>query len=286
MSAKQIFVIVRDEFVYGGHILSLGSVSIVFTSAILLNISINWVFLIVVYLITYIVYSYNRFREYEEDFLTNYDRTQHLIRYMKYIPLIISCLVLIVIGILTYFGSQLGLISGLLLLLFGLFYSMYFKKITEKIVGFKNFYVSFFWAFLVIFLVFYYSSPFDLSVLLLFIFIFLRWLVNTTFFDIKDIESDKKYNLNTIPVLYGKNKTLNYLHIINIFSLALIVIVVYKNIFSISFLSLSFFYFYSFYYIQKTKNGSINVNKLSYVMVDGEYLLWPIVLILGKFVCL
>ena len=218
--------------------------------------------------------------------MTNYDRTRHLTKYIKYVPLIIFCLILIVIGMLAYFGNQLGLIFGLLLLLFGLLYSMYFKKVTEKIVGFKNFYVSFFWASLVIFLVSYYSLPFNLPVLLLFIFVFLRLLVNTIFFDIKDIESDKKYDLNTIPVMYGKNKTLNYLHIVNIFSFALVMAGVYKNIFSISFLSLSIFCFYSFYYIQKTKNGSINVNKLSYIMVDGEYLFWPMILILGKFIFL
>ena len=286
MSPKQIFVIIGNEFIYGGHLLSLGAIGIVFTSAILLDILISWDFLIVVYLITYVVYLYNRFREYEKDFLTNYNRTKHLVKYIKYMPFIICCLVLIIIWILVCFGSQLGLISGLLLLLFGLLYSTHFKEITKKIVGFKNFYVSFFWAFLVIFLAFYYFLPLNLPVLLLFIFIFLRWLINTTFFDIKDIKSDKEYKLNTIPVLYGKNKTLNYLHVVNVLSLVLVMVAVYKDIFSIFFLSLLLFYFYSFYYIQKTKNGNINVSKLSYIVVDGEYLFWPIVLILGKFVFL
>lgn len=286
MKVKPILIFVWNEFIFGGHLLSLGAVSIVFTSAVLLNISITIDFLLIVYLIAYIIYLYDRFKEYKKDFLTNRDRTQHMTRYVKYTSIIIFCCILIVVWTLLSFGNQLSLIFGFLLIVFGLLYNVYFKKITKKIVGFKNFYVAFSWSLLVIFLVFYYSFSLDLSVLSISLFIFLRLLINTVFFDIKDIESDKKCNLNTIPVLYSKNKTLNYLHIINISSLALIMVVVYKDIFPTFFLSLAFFCFYSFYYIQKAKNVNVNVNKLSYIIVDGEYLLWPIVLILGKFICL
>jgi len=284
MKVEWILKFVWDEFIYGGHLLSLGAVSIVFTSALLLGIPVGWDFLMIVYLITYIIYLYDRFRGLEQDSSTNYDRSRHIKKYVKYIPIIISSSILIIIGILFYFGNWSSLVFGLLLLLFGLFYNSFFKKLTQKIVGFKNFYVAFEWALLVVFLAFYYSFPLDLAVLLLFIFIFLRWLINTIFFDIKDIKSDKEHNLGTIPVSYGKNKTLNYLHIINIFSFVLVIIGVYKNILPVSFLSLSIFYFYSFFYIQKAKNKSVNINSLSYIMVDGEYLFWSIVLFLSNII--
>lgn len=285
MRVKKALKSIWDEFVYGGHLLSLGSTSIVFASAMLLNIPITWDFLLIVYLITYIVYLYDRFRGLKQDLLTNCNRSKHISKYIKYVPSIVFCSAVIIVGMLIYFGNQSSLIFGLLVLLFGLLYNAFFKKITQKIVGFKNFYVAFMWSLSVIFLVIYYSFPLNLTVLLLSIFVFLRWLVNTVFFDIKDIKSDKEHDLNTIPILYSKNKTLNYLHIVNILSLVLIIIGVYKNIFSICFLSLSIFYFYSFYYIQEARNENININKLSYIMVDGEYLLWPITLILCKFIC-
>ena len=278
MKAKQVLGFAWREFVYGGHLLSLGAVSIVFTSAVLLDILIAWDFLLVVYLITYTVYLYNRFKEFNEDFLTNPDRTQHVKRYINRIPFIISCSVLIIIGILLHFGNFLSLVFGLLLLLLGMLYSVCFKKLTRKIVGFKSFYVSFIWASLVIFLAFYYSFSLNLATFFIFFFIFLRWLINSIFFDIKDTKLDKKDYLKTLPVLLGKMKVLSYLHIINIFSIVPIIIGVFKNLLPPYALFLLIFYFYSFYYLQKVKDEKANVHNLSYVMVDGEYLLWLTIL--------
>ena len=77
MKLKKILNSIWNEFVYGGHLLSLGAVSIVYTASILLDIRITWDFLLVVYLGTESVYLYNRFKEYKVDFLTNPERTEH-----------------------------------------------------------------------------------------------------------------------------------------------------------------------------------------------------------------
>lgn len=284
MKIKQILRFAKDEFIYGGHLLSLGAASIVFTFAILLDIKITWDFLLIVYLITHTVYLCNRFIEFEKDFLTNSNRTQHVKKYIQYSFFIIFCFILIIVILLLRFGNFLSLIFGLLLLLFGIFYSLFFKNLTKKIIGFKNFYVSFFWALLVIFLIFYYSFFFNLPVFFLFSFVFLRWLINTIFFDIKDTESDKKDNLKTIILYLGKERTLFFLHIVNLISFLPIIIGVYKNVLSLSSLSLVVFYFYSFYYLQKAKDEKTNIYNLSYMMVDGEYLLWSIVLFLVNFI--
>ena len=163
MKVERISNFVWNEFIFGGHLLSLGAVSVVFTSAILLGIRITIDFLLIIYLIAYTIYLYNRFKEYKKDFLTNYDRTQHIAKYIKYTPVIIFCCMLIVICMLLYFGNQISLIFGLLLLIFGLLYSVYFKEMTGRIIGFKNFYVALMWSLLVIFLAFYYSFPLNLS---------------------------------------------------------------------------------------------------------------------------
>jgi 4-hydroxybenzoate polyprenyltransferase len=284
MKTKEFLKFAWDEFIYGGHLLSFGAVSIVVTSAILLSISITWDFLVIVYLITYTVYLYNRFIEYDDDFLTNQKRTQHIKRYIKYMPCIVFCSVLVIVSMLLRFSDFLGLTFGLSLLLFGLLYSISSKKITKNIIGFKSFYVSFIWASLVIFLVVYYSLSLNLFIFLLFIFVFLRWMINTIFFDIKDIESDKENNLKTIPILIGKRRTLNYLQIINILSFSLIVFGVLINIFPTFSLSLLILCLYSFYYFKKANSKNVNISKLSCIIVDGEYLFWPIILFLSKFV--
>ncbi len=130
MVIEKILKSVWDEFVYGGHLLSLGSISGVFTSAILLDIKITWDFLVIVYLITYTIYLYNRFKELEKDSLTNFERTQHLTIYIKYAPFIIFCSTFIITIMLFCFGNFLNLIFGLSILLAGMLYSLFFKEIN------------------------------------------------------------------------------------------------------------------------------------------------------------
>jgi len=274
---------VGKEFIYGGHLISLGASSVVLTSAILLNIPITWDFLLIVYLITYTVYLYNRFKEFDEDFLTNPDRTQHIGGYIKYTPLIVFCSILVVVGLLLCFSNFLSLIFGLLLLLLGVLYSVCLKKVTKKIVGFKSFYVSFIWALLVIFLAIYYSFPLSLSVFLIVFFVFLRCMIITSFCDVKDVESDSKENLLTLIVTYKKEGLVKLLIIFNVLSAALIIIGIYLSLFSLFSLMLIFTFFYSSCYLRKLSDRKITSPFLYDVFVDGEKFLWSIFVLWGKF---
>ena len=127
--------------------------------------------------------------------------------------------------ILMHFANFWSIVFGFLILISGLLYTNYFKKVTRRIVGFKSFYIAFTWSLLVVFLAFYYSFSLNLSVFLISSFVFLRVLLNTIFFDIKDIESDKKDNLKTMPIFLGKDRTLKYLNILNAVSFIIILIV-------------------------------------------------------------
>ena len=284
MNIKKILKFVWNEFIYGGHLLSLGASSILCSGAIIFNKKVSIPLLIVGYTMAQIVYFYNHYKEIKKDFLTNSERVKHLEKTKNYFLIICILYCLFFIISLIYLNNLKAILIVLLIIFGGLLFTDFFKNFTKKITGFKNFYVAFFWALLIILAGVFYNIPFDLSLFLLFSFVFLRWLVNTTFFDIKDIESDIKENLKTIPILLGKAKTLNYLHIINIFSFLLIIISIYKNILPLFSLSLLVFYFYSFYYLQRAKNERIDVHNLSYIMVDGEYLFWPFILLFGKLI--
>mgnify|MGYP000052318336 CR=1 FL=1 len=85
-----------------------------------------------------------------------------------------------------------------------------------------------------------------ISLLLLFLFVFLRWIINTAFFDVKDIEADKKDNLKTFPVVLGNKNFLRFIHILNLFSFSPIIIGVYFDTLPSFTLALCLFYFYSF----------------------------------------
>lgn len=273
-----------NEFVYGGHLLSLGAASIVFTSAILLGIKITWDCLLVVYLGAQIIYLYNRYKEFQKDSLTNPERTKHIKKYIKYTPLIIFCFIVILVGILIYFNKIVSLFFGLIMLFLGLFYSISLKNLTKKIIAFKTIFVSLMWALLVIFLAIYYSFPLNLAVVLVFVFIFLRLFINTNFFDIKDIESDKKEGLLTTPIVLGQKKLINMLSVVSVLSIIPIGIGLYYKLFPTFSIMLLFTIFYTFLYFQKIKNKNFNTDFLFSVWVDGEYLLWSVFILIGKFI--
>ena len=156
----KILKIVWDEFIYGGHLLSLGASSIVFTSAILLGIKITWDCLVIVYLGMQSAYLYNRYKDFKKDYLTNPERTKHFEKYVSKIPIIIGIFILIIILMLFYFSTPEILLFGLFLVLMSLLYSKIFKDFTKKIPGFKGFYVALMWASLALFLIVYYSFSF------------------------------------------------------------------------------------------------------------------------------
>jgi hypothetical protein len=179
---KKLFESIWNEFVYGGHLLSLGAVSIVYTAAILLGIKITWDFLVIVYLGIYTPYLYNRYKEFNKDFLTNPERTKHIGRYVKYIPLMISFFTLIIIGIFLYFNKIPALLFAIFLLFLSFSYSILFKGLSKKIVGFKNFYISLSWALLAVLLAIYYSFSLNLAIFLIVIFYFFEISFKYNFF--------------------------------------------------------------------------------------------------------
>jgi 4-hydroxybenzoate polyprenyltransferase len=107
-------------------------------------------------------------------------------------------------------------------------------------------------------------------------------MVNTCFCDIKDMENDKKYQIKTLPVVLGKEKFIVVLHIINIISLTPILIGVYLHVLPLFSLLLVALIMYSVYYIQKSKRKETNIQSLSSIVVDGEYVFWPFILFVGS----
>jgi hypothetical protein len=79
-----------QEFIYGAHLLALGAGAIIVSSTLLLNIKISWDYPLIIYLTAYTAYLFNRYKEIDKDIFTNPERTHHLKKYIKYVPLIIS----------------------------------------------------------------------------------------------------------------------------------------------------------------------------------------------------
>lgn len=274
---KQSLKFILDEFIYGGHLISLGAVSVVFTAAILLEIKITWEFLLVVYLETQAVYWYYQFQDIESDFSTNTERCSHIKKYVKKIPYLIVIFILFSIIILLYFNKPFVLSLYLFLFVISIFYNDFFKVLTKKIIGFKNLFAAFIESFLIILLIVYYSFPLNLSVFLLLIFVYLRWLANTAFLDIKDIESDKKRNLLTFAILL-KKRLIGLLKVVSLLSMLPIFFGVFWGIFPSFSLMLFLIVPYTFYYLSISKRWG---NNIYYVFADGEFMLWSLFIVLG-----
>jgi len=282
MIIEKILKAVWNEFVYGGHFHSIGVTTITYVNSLVLGIKVGWDFLIIVYLGIHSAYLYNRFKEFEIDFETNPERTEYIRKYVKKIPLIILASFLIIVFIPLYNKNYPGLIFATFIFIIGLLYSELFKGLTKKILGLKNFFIPLLFSSLIIFSVVYYSSSWNLAVFLISAFTFLRVFNNTVFFDIKDIESDRKENLLTFPVVLGKNKAFLFLYFINILSIIPIIAGAYLKILPLFSLALILTIPYSFYYVEKSKKPGANFRFLSYIAADGEYIIWLFFIFLGR----
>lgn len=282
---KQILSRTWNEFIYGGHLLSVGLAGIILSVEIILDLPKEWPLFIISYFLSQIIYCHNHLSELSLDLSTNPERALHMQKSKEFLTFIFFAYIFLIIffSVVAHIDEKL-IIFIILLLVSGILYTTFFKSCTKSIVAFKNLYVALAWALAGIFLpLFYYSLSFDLTFLLLFLFIFIKWLVNTAFFDLKDIDSDRKLSLRTLPVTFGVRKTLRFLYILNALSLVPLLIGSFWKLLPSLAMGLAIFFFYDLYYLKKAKAvNSKDLRSLSYIFVDGEYILWPAVLLIIK----
>lgn len=284
MKMKNKLEFVYNEFIYGGHLQSLGASSIVYVSSVFLNIELKWSSLVAAYLLFYPLYLYNRWKEIEIDYATNPARTAHLREYIQIMPALFWLVIAAIIIFLAYFGNSYSFVFGVILLMLGLLYTTVFKSVTRKIFLFKNFYVASFFTFLVLFTPVFHSVPVSgrtfAAVIVLMIFVFLKSFMMQIFLDLKDVESDRKQGLKTLGVMIGEEKVFKILPLMSIFSTAPIIIFfsLYAHLFSNLILLLLLtipFDFFSFKIAQDKKY-------LGYILESGKFLLWAILILIGK----
>ncbi|MBW6441028.1 UbiA family prenyltransferase [Patescibacteria group bacterium] len=284
MNVRKNFEFIANEFVHGGHLQSLGASSIVYVSAVFLNIELKWSSLVVAYLLFYPLYLYNRWKEIEIDYATNPDRTMHLRKYIHIMPIIFCLVIAAIVGLLAYFGNLSSFIFGLILLVLGLLYTTIFKNVTQKIFLFKNIYVSAFFTALVFFTAVFHSFSISgqsvVVIIVLMAFVFLKSFMMQIFLDLKDLVCDRKQRLKTLGVIIGEKKTFQILPIISIITTAPIIIFfsLYIHLFPslILFLLLTIpFDFFTFKIVQ-------DKNYFGYILGSGQFVLWAILVLIGE----
>jgi len=274
---------IKNEFIHGGHLVSVASPALAISTMILLGLSIRWEFIIITYLGTLCIYNYDYIKGLKMDYLENVNRSKHIQKYQK-----LRILALIFYGIgflsmLVYFGNVNSIVFGIALLIIGLAYTDIFKRFTKKIAGFKNLYTSISFSMLILFTPIYYSYPINSLFLIFFIFVILQFIVDTSFCDMKDLNSDKKNKFKTLPIIFGKVNFLRFILVINLISFVILIISIHINILPFFSIVLIPFFIYRMFYIIKAKKPQVNIIKLS-ALVDAEYFFWPLALFIGSLI--
>ena len=278
---------IQNEIIYGGYYTALGGPAFIIITSILTKVPIPIPLLIISYLIPLMVYSYDYYKDMDKDKDTNIERADHFNKKAQIYPYLMISYVITLIALLVLFANILMISYILILITVGVLYTLGSKKLTKKILAFKNIYTTLTWTLAGTFTIaLYYSIQINLIYILIFIFLFLKFLPNTIFFDLKDIKSDQKEGLKTLPVILGKQKTLKILDIINLIAFIPLFIGIYLKLIPLFAASLIIFYFYSRYYLNKT--NTIDNNELRMIgntLADAEFIAWwPIVLLIGQLI--
>lgn len=277
----KIFKFIAEEFIYGGHLLSLGAAAIVITSAILLNETIDWTYPFIIYLIAYLGYLYNRYKEINEDILSSPERSNHLKKYHSFFPFIAVLVFFIIFGVLVYSNRLFSIIYIIIMLIGGISYTTFFKKITKKIIAFKNFFTALEWTIPVLFFPLFYSISFNKGLPIFILFIFIRILITNSFFDIKDLEPDKKNGLLTLPLVLGVKNFFRILFLLLFISYTILFFGIYLDLLPYYSLSFTLILPYNFFYLINAMKNKISSSRL-YFVAGGEFVLWPIIIYLTK----
>lgn len=241
-----------------------------YISFLIFGVDIN-ISLFSAFLVTFSIYNLNLLTDREEDSLNFPERGKYYVSGDNSIILIatVSYIAALVFGGMTNPAS----IAVLLLpLLFGILYStrIHHFRLKDYFVG-KNVTVSLSWAIEASLLpaVFH----FDISlVAMLFVFIFIKGMINTVLFDIRDVRGDEKAGVNTIPVKLGLRNTKILLLAMNTLLVPWAIFAFYKSMFLLYVPVLVFCILYGYFYILYFSNKT-GIPKTHYgILLDGEWI--------------
>jgi 4-hydroxybenzoate polyprenyltransferase len=268
-----------DEITYGGYFVGINNALILLIAIIITNkFDFFWMLIFVSFLIVTVIYKVNHLKEVKSDKASNPERSDFVTKNKnKEFILVISFILLALI--ISYLINFRIFLASMVLLILGIIYP---KNITKKILGFKNLYTALTWS-LIIFLPYILFPKTNFFIFLfLYIFIFIRSFINIVFSDLKDINDDRRNGLKTYPVVFGERITIKILNILNAFSLIPLIIGIICKILPLYTSLLLLSCLYTYLYLKSDSSDKNKLRKRSYILVDGEAIIWVILLVIGK----
>lgn len=229
------------------------------------------------FFITFTVYSFDKLSNIKEDSISLPDRAGFIYTYRKIITVAIIASYISAFS-LSVLKNPFALLVVHFPLFIGLIYSIKILNVRLKdITGIKNIVVALSWAVV--------GTSFPLAVhfrdfnqiIYVFYFIFIKFFINTTLFDVRDIKGDRINGVITIPVYLGLKKTKNLLLILNSTFIPWLLFSYLQGFFHKYFFVLIFTIFYGYFYILHFCGEGIEIGKSLDLLVDGEWILVVIV---------
>jgi len=280
--------IVYRELVLGGHLLALGTASIAGAAAYLFGRSPTVVLLVMAYLFSFGAYMMNRSAEMDQDLASHPERTSYLAKRRRVLPAVVAASFLVGYAL----AATVSLIFFVALLVplgLSLLYSVGSKRLV-RLIGttklkqkllLKNVTIAFGWSLIPI-LVGLYFGGFDVPLLLLGPFIFLRLMTNTIVFDIRDAEGDRENQVKTLPTELGVARSFDVVGAIDALSAAYLVALLVLGLVPAFALSLILLPIYSAIYRGFAMQSNANLGFICDVVADAEYILWGPLIYFGK----
>ncbi len=270
------------EFLYNGHLQSLGAGGlVVIATKLLFNTSASLEFFVATYALFETIFIFDRYHDLDWDSLTNTVRSKHLLLYRNKIPYIFALYIIVFTSLYLYFSGPIMLAVSVFICISGILYPVYFKKLTRTIPLFKNVYVSAVYMPLAFFPAIYLSqSPLrDVLAIHLPIVVFVESVIAQLLLDTKDRESDKHAHLKTLPALIGNNKTMIVAGVLSVLLALASTIISLLTQAPFSFWLLTFVaLFIDFYMIYRVYKGDKN----GYLLAAGKLFLWLFVFLLSS----
>lgn len=266
---------ILDFLVYSSIYISLGAAGLTYVLFKFIGAGLNYVILIP-FAIIFAIYTFNKKTDIEEDALSDSKKTEFNRNYNAYF----LALALAGYGLIAILSFAKGITYGVAVLapfIIGFLYSRGISSESKSIrlkdfLFLKNIVVSATWTFVAVALpALFLNIPLTPELYFLGFIVFLRLLINTIFFDIKDLKSDSTVETKTIPVVYGLSFTNKLLIFLNA-SFAYVLLVFYLMpaynplLMKIGFFSAA----YGFFYILLYNLNLMEINLLSNFIVDGE----------------
>jgi 4-hydroxybenzoate polyprenyltransferase len=252
------------------------------------KISPNILLLSTTFLMMWGVYRINKIMDIREDSINTPHRVKHIYtnKHMWFPP-IFAFLIALILALIANLWAFIVIIIAFIWIVG---YSIKLPKILcrelkyEKIKEIplvKNLYASVAWGMIALISTFILNNNITELTWAIFLIILSNIFINEVNYDIRDIKGDKKFGIQTIPVIFGVKKTKSVLLVLLFITALLPVLLIYLHILPIYMLTLSLIALYNYYSIRAFAWDN-DINFLCDVIISGSPIIWPFLILFGE----